>query len=273
MSVADDATGGRQLRARGRATRARQSRFSTRESTCLSRVGGTRSHGSPRVTRAGLFSLIASRARSKRRTPRRRGRPRDRPGIRRGWPHRVCSHHEPCSPCRRCRRRSPRTGGGRDRGRTGSRRCARPRCRGVVIGTRFIASVEANAHPVYRRLVVAADETDSVLTDVFEIGWPGRPHRVLRNSTTDLWDCELEPRVRPSQRPAEIVARRRNGDGVEELPRYWVDSPTAEVLEGAEAMALYAGPSAGLVTTVAPAGTIVASIMADAARVLAALPR
>ncbi len=31
------------------------------------------------------------------------------------------------------------------------------------------------------------------------------------------------------------------------MPRFWVDSPTADVLDGAEAMALYAGPSAGLV--------------------------
>jgi nitronate monooxygenase len=144
---------------------------------------------------------------------------------------------------------------------------------GVVIGTRLVASAEAAAHPDYRRMVVAAAETDSVLTDIFEIGWPGRAHRVLRNSTTALWDREPDPRARPSDRAVEIVARRRTREGVEDLPRYWVDSPSTDVLEGAEAMALYAGPSAGLVTGVAPAGNIVAAIVAEAARVLAALPR
>ncbi len=70
---------------------------------------------------------------------------------------------------------------------------------GAVVGTRFVAAAESQAHDVYRERVTEADETASVLTDIFEIGWPDRPHRVLRNSTTALWDAEPEPRVRPSR--------------------------------------------------------------------------
>jgi hypothetical protein len=43
------------------------------------------------------------------------------------------------------------------------------------------------------------------------------------------------------------------------------------VLDGAEAMALYAGPSAGLVRSVEPAGTIVEAIMEEAEEALVAL--
>ena len=139
---------------------------------------------------------------------------------------------------------------------------------GAVIGTRFVAAAESEAHDVYRARVTEADETASVLTDVFEIGWPDRPHRVLRNSTTALWDAEPEPRVRPSDREPEPVARRVRAGTVESLPRFWVDSPTADVEEGAEAMALYAGPSAGLVDAVRPAGEILADIEQEARAVL-----
>lgn len=139
---------------------------------------------------------------------------------------------------------------------------------GAVLGTRFVAAEEAFAHDEYRRRVTEADETESVLTDVYEIGWPGRPHRVLRNSTIALWEAEPEPRARPGDRQPQIVARRRRHGAVEELPRFWVDSPTADVEEGAEAMALYAGPSAGLVQEVLPAAEIVRRIAAEAQRVL-----
>jgi nitronate monooxygenase len=144
---------------------------------------------------------------------------------------------------------------------------------GAVVGTRFVAAMESLAHDVYRERVTEADETASVLTDIFEIGWPGRPHRVLRNSTTAFWESEPEPRVRPSDRDPEPVARRVRAGVVELLPRFWVDSPTADVEEGAEAMALYAGPSAGLVDAVRPAGEIVRTIAQEARAVLERLGR
>jgi nitronate monooxygenase len=145
--------------------------------------------------------------------------------------------------------------------------------KGVVIGTRFIASDEAFAHPEYVASVLPATETSSVSTDIFEVGWPGRPHRVLRNSTVALWESEPEPRRRPLEREPEIVARRVRGSTEERIPRFWVDSPTADVVEGAEAMALYAGPSAGLVHRTLPAAEIVASVVREADAVLVELTR
>lgn len=136
---------------------------------------------------------------------------------------------------------------------------------GVLIGTRLVASLESGAHQAYKDRVVAASAAESVLTDVFEIGWPGLPERVLRNASLDAWESEPEPRVRPSARPPEVIAGRPLPDGtVLEIPRYWVDTPHAGDEGAVEEMALYAGPAAGLVHGVLPAAEIVRRIEAEA---------
>src|SRR6516164_5612197 len=53
---------------------------------------------------------------------------------------------------------------------------------GVVMGTRFLATPEANAHPVYKARLVAANEEDTVRTILFGQGWPNAPHRTLRTA-------------------------------------------------------------------------------------------
>jgi NAD(P)H-dependent flavin oxidoreductase YrpB (nitropropane dioxygenase family) len=134
---------------------------------------------------------------------------------------------------------------------------------GVLIGTRFVASEESGAHEVYKRGIVCAAATDSIGTDIFEIGWPGHPERVLRNATTEAWEREPEPRVRPSDRPVEIIARRPLGGEVLELPRWFVDTPNAGDEGAVGEMAMYAGPAAGLVREVLPAAEIVRRLAAE----------
>ncbi|HEX2728183.1 MAG TPA: nitronate monooxygenase, partial [Rubrobacteraceae bacterium] len=48
---------------------------------------------------------------------------------------------------------------------------------GAQIGTRFLTARESGAHPAYRKQLLEADETDTVVTHVFT----GRPARGLRN--------------------------------------------------------------------------------------------
>jgi NAD(P)H-dependent flavin oxidoreductase YrpB (nitropropane dioxygenase family) len=136
---------------------------------------------------------------------------------------------------------------------------------GVVLGTRLVASRESGAHAAYKEAVVAAAADECVLTDIFEIGWPGLPERVVRNATLESWEREPEPRVRPIDRPAEIIARRPLPDGgAIEIPRWWVDTPHAGDEGAVGEMALYAGPAAGLVREVLPAAEIVRRIAAEA---------
>lgn len=50
---------------------------------------------------------------------------------------------------------------------------------GVLLGTAFVVAHESRAHGYLKSAVTAADETDTVITGVYEIGWPGRRHRAL----------------------------------------------------------------------------------------------
>ena len=55
------------------------------------------------------------------------------------------------------------------------------------MGTRFIASAECNAHDVYKRKVLEAQEEDTVRTTLFGNGWPNAWHRTLRTDFVRQW--------------------------------------------------------------------------------------
>jgi nitronate monooxygenase len=135
---------------------------------------------------------------------------------------------------------------------------------GVWMGTRFLLSDEAATHPVHRDIIRQADETDTVYTSVFDIGWPGAPHRALRNSTIREWEAAGRP---PSgQRPGEgaVVGHTPKGDPI---VRYRSLTPVVGTTGNVEAMSLYAGQTAGLVTQSQPAGDIVRAVAEEAVRV------
>ena len=131
---------------------------------------------------------------------------------------------------------------------------------GAWIGTRFVMSEEAPSHPTYRELLAAAQETDTVHSRLFDVGWPDAPHRTLRNSTMDAWVAAGRPAS--GQRPGEeeqIAVR----DG-EPLVRYGSSSPHRDARGEVEAMSLWSGQSVGLVDEVLPAATIVARLADEA---------
>ena len=55
----------------------------------------------------------------------------------------------------------------------------------AVAGTAFLATEESGAHPGYKQRLVESDET--VLTELFGMGWPHAPHRVMPNAATRRW--------------------------------------------------------------------------------------
>jgi len=55
----------------------------------------------------------------------------------------------------------------------------------AVAGTAFLATEESGAHPGYKQRLVDSDET--VLTELFGMGWPHAPHRVIPNAATRRW--------------------------------------------------------------------------------------
>jgi nitronate monooxygenase len=134
------------------------------------------------------------------------------------------------------------------------------------MGTRFLLAAEAATHPIYREAVIAADETATAYSSLFDGGWPDAPLRTLRNSTWEAWRAAGEPP--PGARPGEgdVVA---TGEDGRDIARYSSDAPVTGASGDITAMCLYAGQGVGLARRTQPAAEIVHQVAEEAARVLA----
>lgn len=136
---------------------------------------------------------------------------------------------------------------------------------GVWLGTRFVASKEARAHPGYQGAIIGAPETDTLHTELFDGRWPNAPHRVLVSPMTRAWQdagCPARGR-RPGE--GEVIGSLPDGDPIH---RYDAPPPFAGMTGDWQACALYAGQSAGLVYEILPAGEIVRRIAEEARAVI-----
>ncbi|MGH8598142.1 MAG: NAD(P)H-dependent flavin oxidoreductase [Gammaproteobacteria bacterium] len=133
----------------------------------------------------------------------------------------------------------------------------------AVLGTRFIATPEADAHPEYKRRILAASGDETVRTTLFGGGWPNAPHRVLLTDFVAQW---LPEPARGNENRADepVVAKTRLGDEVFPIRRFMVFPPNRDTVGAVETMAMYAGQSAGLVREQESAGKIVAELMRQA---------
>ena len=122
----------------------------------------------------------------------------------------------------------------------------------ISMGTRFAASSESLAHPRYCERLVAANGTDTVLTDLFNVGWAA-PHRVLRNKVFDAWQAAGSPPSGERPGEGEPVAEAPSG----EVVRYAVNPPVLGMNGDIDAMAMYAGLGVGAIRAVEPAAEIV----------------
>jgi nitronate monooxygenase len=140
----------------------------------------------------------------------------------------------------------------------------------VVVGTRFLMSEESRAHPEYKRRCAEAEDT--ILTELFGLGWPGAPHRVIPNEATRRW-LTGDPRgpawIRAAQRltaplarhtPAAIqdraLARQRPTQ-----PLLGPEPPTAAGPPNlVESGPLYAGMGVDRITDVRPAAELVRAL-------------
>jgi len=124
----------------------------------------------------------------------------------------------------------------------------------VAVGTRFVASDESTALPAWKNALVAATAGDTVMTGLFDVGWPDAPHRVLRNSTYRTWEAAGSPP--PGARPGEgeVVGTYLG----EPFVRYSMKSPGPGVeAADCEPLCLYAGEGVERITEILPAAEIV----------------
>ncbi|MDE2466698.1 MAG: nitronate monooxygenase, partial [Alphaproteobacteria bacterium] len=132
---------------------------------------------------------------------------------------------------------------------------------GALIGTAFLATEESFAHDYHKARIVEAPAGITVRTKAFHVNWPaGADVRVLPNSVTE-------------GRKGDPFSGKRAVIGQEGSRSIWLfstDSPLRDMTGEFEAMALYAGEGAGMITKVVPAAQRLKQIQSEAEAVLGA---
>lgn len=124
---------------------------------------------------------------------------------------------------------------------------------GILVGTPFVVAREADSHPLYKASVCAATSSDTRVGRFFELGWPGRQHRVLDSPVTR------------GEVPADgrFIARRGQGGGSQLLPRGGVAVPTTDTIGEIAQLAMYCGRGVDSVNCVASSADIVRRLVTD----------
>ena len=138
---------------------------------------------------------------------------------------------------------------------------------GAVLGTRFLATPEANAHPHYKQKLLEAAETDTVRTILFGHGWPNAPHRTLRTRFVEQW-LGNEARAQESRADEPVIGRTSLADREIPIQRFMSLPPSNRVTGDTESMALLAGQTVGLVKEIKSAATIVRELADEATRLI-----
>ena len=125
---------------------------------------------------------------------------------------------------------------------------------GVRVGTRFVAAVEAGAHPTYLAALIAARAEDTVYTTAFSVGWPDAPHRVLRS-------CLAAAEAFTGDNVGEILSL----DGTRiPIRRFQSTSVDRNATGAIHAMPLWAGELVDAVERLQPAAEIVRELTDEA---------
>jgi len=141
--------------------------------------------------------------------------------------------------------------------------------RGAMLGTRFLATKESDAHQLYKNAIIASDGTDTVYTVCFDGGWPQAPHRVIRNQTLKDWEAAGCPPQGKRPREGDIVASDSFGY---EVKRYASDYPSVFYEESLmDDMALYAGMGCSKINDIPNASELVRKLWEDSQIVKSAL--
>lgn len=133
----------------------------------------------------------------------------------------------------------------------------------VSIGTRFLASREAQASAAYKERLIAAAAEDTVMTQLFNLGWPNANHRVIKNRSYTNWEAAGRPDSGNRPGEGEVIGVAGEGESKVELPRYTVFPPAEGVDADIEELPLYAGQSVALIDDIAPVSEIMQTLIAE----------
>ncbi len=129
---------------------------------------------------------------------------------------------------------------------------------GVWIGTRFIATTEAQAGAVYKQAILEARDQDTIVTRCYT----GKTLRTLQNPYVDEWERRPQD-IQPFPAQAAISARADVLGGI------------AGKIDGLDRDkdCLPMGQGAGGIDAVIPAGQVIEEMLAEAKRVIGGLQR
>ncbi|PON89629.1 Nitronate monooxygenase [Trema orientale] len=131
---------------------------------------------------------------------------------------------------------------------------------GVCLGTRFVASEESNAHPIYKKKLIEFDRTE--YTDIFgRARWPNAPQRVLETPFFHEWKS-LPAHENEVNQP--VIGRSTIHGKEREIRRLAGTVPNLSTTGDIESMALYAGQGVGLIKEILPAGEVVKRLVEGA---------
>jgi nitronate monooxygenase len=127
------------------------------------------------------------------------------------------------------------------------------------LGTRFLLAQEMPIHDEYRRRLIDAAETDAQwYPDLYAVGWPNAPHRVLRNSTAEKWESAGRPPLGSRPGEGDVIAHFADGEAI---VRYEPAAPMVGTTGDIEALSMWAGQSVALARQPQPAAAIVAELV------------
>jgi nitronate monooxygenase len=138
----------------------------------------------------------------------------------------------------------------------------------AMIGTRFVCTLEAGAHPLYQERLLRASEKDTVRTILFGHGWPNAPHRVLRTAFVEEWRGQ-EARAQESRPDEPVIGSLSLGGHEIPLLRFMGIPPNTATTGDIDKMPLYAGQGVGLVREIKPAADVVRELVREAEAVIA----
>ncbi|MFE0173283.1 NAD(P)H-dependent flavin oxidoreductase [Streptomyces sp. NPDC059002] len=139
---------------------------------------------------------------------------------------------------------------------------------GVWVGTRLVASHEAQVHPEHHRRLIVARGEDTVLSGIFGPEWPEfNPMRVQRDRVVSQWN-ERQPEVPTVRDGLEPVGTTVFQGEKTVLRKFNVLPPVPATEADWEEMPWLMGQGVGLVHDIRPAGDIVREVMGQAERIL-----
>ncbi len=142
---------------------------------------------------------------------------------------------------------------------------------GVSIGTRFVASEEAFAHPVYKNKLVEAQSYQTRLTSIYGPDMPEfNPMRVLDTGLAKEY-AGRENEAPKNLESQSIIASMKFGDKRIDLRRFTSFVPTADTEGNIEEMPFLAGQGVGFIKGIKPVGEIISEIMSEAVSALGSL--